>query len=38
MGRWFSGRWHTQAAEDYVTKVKGYLRTRVWEQPAFQEP
>jgi hypothetical protein len=37
MGRWFSGRWHTKAAEDYVAKVKGYLADRVWEQPAFQE-
>jgi hypothetical protein len=37
MGRWFSGRWHTQAAEDYVTKVKGYLADRVWEHPDFQE-
>jgi autotransporter family porin len=37
-GRWFSGRWHTQPAEDYITKVKRYLHGRVWEQPDFQEP
>ena len=37
-GRWFSGRWHTEPAEDYIAKVKGYLRNRVWEQPQFQEP
>lgn len=38
VGRWFSGRWHTKAAEDYISKVKGYLDRRVWEQPHFQEP
>jgi hypothetical protein len=37
-GRWFSGRWHTQPAEDYIAKVKDYLADRVWEQPNFQEP
>jgi hypothetical protein len=37
-GRWFSGRWHTQPAEDYIAKVKDYLSDRVWEQPNFQEP
>ena len=37
-GRWFSGRWHTGPAEDYLGKVDGYLRDRVWEQPYFQEP
>jgi hypothetical protein len=37
-GRWFSGRWHTRPAEDYISKVNGYLSHRVWEQPDFQEP
>jgi hypothetical protein len=37
-GRWFSGRWHTRAAEDYIRKVDRYLHDRVWEQPDFQEP
>jgi hypothetical protein len=37
-GRWFSGRWHTGPAEDYIRKVDGYLHDRVWEQPDFQEP
>ena len=37
-GRWFSGRWHTRAAEDYIRKVDRYLQQRVWEQPNFQEP
>ncbi len=37
IGRWFGGRWHTQPAEDYISRVKGYLSDRVWEQPNFQE-
>jgi autotransporter family porin len=38
MGRWFAGRWHTQPAEDYIGRVKGYLSQRIWEQASFQEP
>jgi autotransporter family porin len=38
IGRWFAGRWHTQPAEDYISRVRGYLADRVWEQPSFQEP
>jgi autotransporter family porin len=38
MGRWFAGRWHTQPAEDYISRVKGYLSQRIWEQASFQEP
>jgi autotransporter family porin len=38
VGRWFAGRWHTQAAEDYIGRVQGYLNDRIWEQPQFQEP
>jgi autotransporter family porin len=37
MGRWFAGRWHTAAADQYVAKVKGYLDRRIWETPDFQE-
>jgi hypothetical protein len=37
IGRWFAGRWHTQAANDYVTRVKENLTNRIWEQPSFQE-
>lgn len=37
MGRWFAGRWHTTAADQYVAKVKGYLDQRIWETPDFQE-
>ncbi len=38
VGRWFAGRWHTQPAEDYVSRVKGYLSQRIWETPDFQQP
>jgi hypothetical protein len=37
-GRWFAGRWHTAAAEGYITTVKNNLSQRVWEQANFQEP
>lgn len=32
-----SGRWHTDAADQYVAKVKDYLARRVWESADFQE-
>jgi autotransporter family porin len=38
MGRWFSGRWHTAAAEEYIGRVRGYLDQRIWEQRDFQQP
>lgn len=38
MGRWFSGRWHTSAAEMYIDRVQEYLNQRIWETPGFQEP
>jgi autotransporter family porin len=38
VGRWFSGRWHTDAGEQYVGRVRDYLRQRIWEKPDFQEP
>ena len=37
-GRWFSGRWHTAAAEEYVTKVKQYRDQEIWRTPDFQQP
>jgi autotransporter family porin len=37
VGRWFSGRWHTEAGEQYVVRVRDYLRERIWEQPDFQQ-
>jgi hypothetical protein len=38
VGRWFSGRWHTTASEQYIGRVKDYLRQRIWETPNFQQP
>jgi len=37
VGRWFSGRWHTDASEQYVGRVRDYLRQRIWEQSDFAE-
>ncbi len=37
-GVWFSGRWHTAAAEGYITRVKDYLGQRIWETPNFKQP
>jgi autotransporter family porin len=31
LGLWFSGRWHTPEAEQYIAKVQDYLNQRVWE-------
>ena len=38
VGRWFAGRWHTQAAEGYISTVQSNMSQRVWEQSYFQEP
>jgi autotransporter family porin len=38
VGRWYSGRWHTSAAEEYIQRVQGYLNDRIWEEAYFQEP
>jgi autotransporter family porin len=37
-GRWFSGRWHTPAADGYISAVQDYHAQRIWETPNFQEP
>ena len=38
MGVWFSRRWHTAAAEGYITRVKDYLAQQIWKTPNFQQP
>jgi hypothetical protein len=38
IGRWFAGRWHTPPAQQYIAKVRLYLRQRIWTTPDFQEP
>jgi autotransporter family porin len=35
VGMWFSGRWYTQPAVDYIAAVQGYLNQRIWTTPDF---
>ena len=35
IGRWFSGRWYTAAANDYIARVQDYLARRVWTTSDF---
>lgn len=35
VGEWFSGRWHTPAAEGYITAVKQYKDQKVWTSAGF---
>jgi hypothetical protein len=35
MGRWFSGRWYTAAANDYIARVQDYLARRIWTTSDF---
>ena len=35
LGVWFSGRWYTPAAVDYIDRLFGFRRDRVWAQPFF---
>jgi autotransporter family porin len=35
VGTWYAGRWHTAAAEGYITTVKNYLAEKVWTTPSF---
>lgn len=35
VGRWFSGRWYTQPANDYIAAVQDWLAQRIWETPGF---
>jgi autotransporter family porin len=35
IGRWFSGRWYTQPANEYIASVQDYLNHRVWTTPEF---
>jgi autotransporter family porin len=38
VGRWFAGRWHTAAADGYISTVQGNLAARTWQTANFQEP
>jgi hypothetical protein len=35
IGAWFSGRWHTPAAEQYIRRVKRVLAKRTWRTAGF---
>src|SRR5262249_6359792 len=35
MGMWFSGRWYTQPAVDYIATVQDLLNQRIWQTPQF---
>ena len=35
LGRWYAGRWHTPAAEDYIAHVQARLDARDWDMPDF---
>ena len=35
IGRWFSGRWYTEASDSYVTAVKDYVDKRIWTTADF---
>ena len=35
VGRWFSGRWYTTAANEYIAAVRDYLHRRIWAHPDF---
>jgi hypothetical protein len=37
VGRWFAGRWHTTAAQDYITMVQRYLKERIWLTQGFRD-
>jgi hypothetical protein len=37
VGRWFAGRWHTTAAQQYIGRVKQYLSERIWLTKDFQQ-
>jgi autotransporter family porin len=36
VGVWYAGRWHTAAAQGYISKVQSYLGSRIWTQQQFR--
>ena len=36
-GAWFSGRWHTEPAEEYIRDVRRIKRERTWREPFFRD-
>ena len=35
MGVWFSGRWRTEPAVQFIAQVEDHLRNRIWTQASF---
>jgi hypothetical protein len=35
IGAWYSGNWHSNAAETYIAHVKKRLADKTWKQPGF---
>jgi hypothetical protein len=35
MGVWFSGRWYTSAAVNYMNVVQGHFNSRTWASANF---
>jgi hypothetical protein len=35
IGVWFSGRWHTQVANTYISEVQDYRNTKIWTTQPF---
>jgi hypothetical protein len=36
IGRWFTGRWYTPPAIDYINRVKEYYVQRIWRTASFR--
>jgi len=37
IGSWFSGQWHSPAANAYIAKVQSTERNRIWLDPGFDD-
>jgi len=35
VGVWFSGQWHSAAADTYIAFVRNYFDTQIWKTPSF---
>jgi hypothetical protein len=35
VGLWYAGRWHTAAANDYITRVQAYFDQQIWKTASF---
>ena len=37
IGLWYSGQWHSAAADGYIARVKGYMNQQIWNTTSFIE-